>query len=359
MQTRSKSGIRKKKAFSTSVQSSVDIIEPTTFKAATKVPEWKVAMQEEIDVLHAQNTFTLVPMPLGQEEGIDYNEIFSPVVKPTTVSSSELIDAIITNLTKAFDMKDLGQLHYFLGLEINYLSTGLFVSQTKYIRNLLHKVDLQDSKPCATPYLPYHRLLKFEGAPYHSPEQYRSIVGALQYLTFTRPDIAFSVNQCCQFMHSPMDSDVVAVKRILSPNRVLWKCGTFGFNDSSKHVISRATPVMPPIAVATVGVLCWNAIAQSSSAILTSGKQVVLASALLHSSGFFFGYIISRMLGLDVTSSRTISIENSVLRIVLAGQHFGNPLTAVPCAVSSVCHSILGSALAGFWRQIVRTQKQD
>ncbi|KAM1917374.1 hypothetical protein ACFX13_036983 [Malus domestica] len=50
---------------------------------------------------------------------------------------------------------------------------------------------------------------------YHSPEQYRSVVGALQYLTFTRPDIAFDVNQCCQFMHSPMDSHVVAMKRIL------------------------------------------------------------------------------------------------------------------------------------------------
>lgn len=50
---------------------------------------------------------------------------------------------------------------------------------------------------------------------YHSPEQYLSIVGALQYLTFTRPDIAFAVNQCCQFMHNPLDIHVVAVKRIL------------------------------------------------------------------------------------------------------------------------------------------------
>lgn len=51
--------------------------------------------------------------------------------------------------------------------------------------------------------------------------------------------------------------------------------------------------------------------------------------------------------------------QNSVLGVVLASQHFGNPLTAVPCAVSSVCHSILGSALAGIWRQSVPTQKQD
>lgn len=66
---------------------------------------------------------------------------------------------------------------------------------------------------------------------------------------------------------------------------------------------------MPPIAVATVAVLCGNAIAQSSSAILMSGQQVVIAAALLHASGFFFGYVLARMLGVDMSSSRTISIE--------------------------------------------------
>ncbi|KAM0998070.1 hypothetical protein EV2_008145 [Malus domestica] len=112
-------------------------------------------------------------------------------------------------------------------------------------------------------------------------------------------------------------------------------------NQYFQGLVKFVSPVMPPIAVALGAI----------------------ASALLHASGFFFGYIFSRMLGLDVTSSRTISIEvgmqNSVLGIVLAGQHFGNPLTVVPCAVSSVSHSILGSALAGFWRQTVTTQKQD
>ncbi|XP_016649007.1 PREDICTED: uncharacterized mitochondrial protein AtMg00810-like [Prunus mume] len=132
-----------------------------------------------------------------------------------TGSNSSLITSVIGALTQEFDMKDLGQLTYFLGLQISYQSAGLFVSQTKYIKELLDRVDLQDSKPCPTPCLPYHRLLKDDGKPYSHPEQYRSIVGALQYLTFTRPDIAFSVNQACQFMHNPMESHVVAVKRIL------------------------------------------------------------------------------------------------------------------------------------------------
>ncbi|KAM1098076.1 hypothetical protein ACFX19_015649 [Malus domestica] len=71
------------------------------------------------------------------------------------------------------------------------------------------------SKPCNTPCLPYTRLLKDDGKPFHDPALYRSVVGALQYLTFTRPDIAFSVHQVCQFMHCPMESHFLAVKRIL------------------------------------------------------------------------------------------------------------------------------------------------
>ncbi|GAA0182327.1 primary active transporter [Lithospermum erythrorhizon] len=134
-------------------------------------------------------------------------------------------------------------------------------------------------------------------------------------------------------------------------------------NQCLPSLVKIVSPVMPPIAVVTVAVLCGNAIAQSSLAILMSGGQVVLASSLLHVSGFFFGYVLSRMLKLDISSSRTISIEvgmqNSVLGVVLATQHFGNPLTAVPCAVSSVCHSIFGSALAGIWRRSIPQKMQD
>ncbi|KAK8706351.1 hypothetical protein V6N13_049920 [Hibiscus sabdariffa] len=140
------------------------------------------------------------------------------------------------------------------------------------------------------------------------------------------------------------------------------------------------SPLLPTIAVGTVCILCGNAIIssdlqfvlasavvralfspESAFAILSSGLQVVLASALLHASGFFFGYILSRVLGLDVASSRTISIEvgmqNLVLGLVLATQLFQNPLTAVPCAVSGICHPIFGSVLAGIWRRDALKQK--
>ncbi|XP_068319721.1 uncharacterized mitochondrial protein AtMg00810-like [Pyrus communis] len=68
---------------------------------------------------------------------------------------------------------------------------------------------------CDTPCLPYSRLLKDDGIPYNNPTVYRSIIGVLQYLTFTRPDIAFSVHQVCQFLQSLMVSHFTTVKCIL------------------------------------------------------------------------------------------------------------------------------------------------
>ncbi|CAF2065580.1 probable sodium/metabolite cotransporter BASS1, chloroplastic [Brassica napus] len=134
-------------------------------------------------------------------------------------------------------------------------------------------------------------------------------------------------------------------------------------NQYFQRVVKFVTPLMAPIAVGTVAILCGTAIGQNASAILASGKQVVMACVLLHASGFLFGYLFSRLLRIDVASSRTVSIEvgmqNSVLGLVLAAEHFGNPLTAVPCAVSSVCHSIIGSVLAGVWRRSSPKQLED
>lgn len=131
-------------------------------------------------------------------------------------------------------------------------------------------------------------------------------------------------------------------------------------NQYCNRLVEVVSPFMPFIAVSSVSILGGGAIAQNASAILSSGFQVVVAAFALHASGFFFGYWFSRMLGIDVSSCRTISIEvgmqNATLGLVLANQHFGNPLTAVPCAVSSICHLIYGSALAGIWRSMPPTR---
>ena len=80
-------------------------------------------------------------------------------------------------------------------------------------------------------------------------------------------------------------------------------------NQFFQPIVKFVSPLMPPIAVITVAILCGNAIGQSSSAILASGGQVILATFLLQASGFFFGYLFARLLRLDVSSSRTISSQ--------------------------------------------------
>ncbi|KAI5328680.1 hypothetical protein L3X38_028077 [Prunus dulcis] len=112
-----------------------------------------------------------------------------------TGSSSTLVQSVITDLGEVFDMKDMGKLTYFLGLEISYLSNGdIFVNQAKYLRDLLKKATMVECKPCSTPAKPHQQFLRDEGVSLQDPTTYRSLVGALQYLTFTRPDIAYAVN---------------------------------------------------------------------------------------------------------------------------------------------------------------------
>ncbi|XP_048431488.1 uncharacterized mitochondrial protein AtMg00810-like [Pyrus x bretschneideri] len=131
-------------------------------------------------------------------------------------SNSVQVQQVIHELSEVFELKDLGRLSYFLGLQISYQSNGdIFVNQSKYINDLLHKAGMDSCKPSATPCKPHDSLLLTEGMSLTNPTFYRSIVGSLQYLTFTRPDIAFAVNSVCQFMKAPTDVHFGVVKRIL------------------------------------------------------------------------------------------------------------------------------------------------
>nr|XP_017189228.2 uncharacterized protein LOC108173861 [Malus domestica] len=132
-----------------------------------------------------------------------------------TGNALSLINDVIVALTKEFDIKDLGPLHFFLGIQVISQNDGLVISQEKYVKDLITKTEMLDSKPCSTLCLPYNRLVLDDGKPYNNPALYRSVVGALQYLTFTRSDIAFAVHQVCQFMQTSMESHFSAVNRIL------------------------------------------------------------------------------------------------------------------------------------------------
>ncbi|KAM1718976.1 hypothetical protein ACFX12_020858 [Malus domestica] len=109
-----------------------------------------------------------------------------------TGPNAQLCQAFIHKLSQLFPVKDLGPLHYFLGLEVHRSSAGIFLSQHKYAADLLLKTKMHDNNPCATPL--GTQKLDHSGTLLSNPHEYRSIVGALQYLTWTRPDLSFAVN---------------------------------------------------------------------------------------------------------------------------------------------------------------------
>ncbi|RVW76712.1 Retrovirus-related Pol polyprotein from transposon RE2 [Vitis vinifera] len=111
--------------------------------------------------------------------------------------------------------KDLGKLKYFLGIEIAQSSSGVVLSQRKYALDILEETGMLDCKPVDTPMDPNVKLVPRQGEPLGDPGRYRRLVGKLNYLTITRPDISFPVSVVSQFLQSPCDSHWDAVIRIL------------------------------------------------------------------------------------------------------------------------------------------------
>ncbi|KAK9051967.1 hypothetical protein SSX86_028595 [Deinandra increscens subsp. villosa] len=132
-----------------------------------------------------------------------------------TGNNTQAIDHVIHQLSSMFTIKDLGQLHYFLGIEVVHQNSDLILSQRKYILDLLRRAGLSDCKPVVSPMSPSHVLLPGDSPLLPDPTRYRQAVGALQYATLSRPDIAFAVNKVCQFMQAPTENHWSAVKRIL------------------------------------------------------------------------------------------------------------------------------------------------
>lgn len=132
-----------------------------------------------------------------------------------TGSNTAAIQSIISALQASFAVKDLGSLHYFLGIEALWCTNGIYLTQRKYIADLLHRTKMEHAKPCTSPMASTCRLNSSEGTPFDDVHLYRSVVGSLQYLAFTRPDLAFTVHKVSKFMHNPLDTHWLAVKRIL------------------------------------------------------------------------------------------------------------------------------------------------
>jgi len=125
-------------------------------------------------------------------------------------------------------------------------------------------------------------------------------------------------------------------------------------NRWAPRLVRRTLAALPLVSVLVIALICSSIIGGSAPAIRGAALRLLGAVFLLHAGGFALGYAFARATGFDRIVARTVSIEvgmqNSGLGVVLARRHFADPLTAVPCAISSVFHSVIGSVLAGWWR---------
>lgn len=126
-------------------------------------------------------------------------------------------EKLIKKLMNNFAVKDLGLLEYFLGIEVKHEKNGILLSQRRYALDLLKKANMEKCKAISTPMASNEKLLRDQGTALKETEHFqdRSVVGGLQYLTMTRPDLSFAVNRVCQYVQAPTDVHWAAVKRIL------------------------------------------------------------------------------------------------------------------------------------------------
>ncbi|KAA0067172.1 putative mitochondrial protein [Cucumis melo var. makuwa] len=128
------------------------------------------------------------------------------------------ISVLKNQLALEFKIFDLGHLKYFLGLEIQSSIDGIFVNQAKYLNDLLHTSGMTFAKSCITPMSTSLDLYTI-APPFNDPSLYRRLVGSLQYLTFTRPDIAFSINRASDTSDRRSTSGFIA---FLGSNPISW-----------------------------------------------------------------------------------------------------------------------------------------
>ena len=118
-----------------------------------------------------------------------------------TRPNKQLIVKLVSNLN-AFALKDLGDNHYFFGIEARRTMTALYLTQSKYITDLLHKTIMEGAKPSRSPAKVFPKLALEDSPPFGDVHLYRSTTGALQYLTLTMSNVAFVINRLNQFLHA-------------------------------------------------------------------------------------------------------------------------------------------------------------
>eukprot|EP00253_Pinus_taeda_P020821 PITA_20821 len=199
---------------------------PNSFKEAASHDELKEAMQKEYDALIKNGTWKLVDPPL-ETKPIGCKWIYKNKYKVdgsldkhkgrlvAKGNSESYIASIKKELRKGFEMTGLGYVHYYLGIEVTQHLKSIFISQKNYIGDLLNRFGMKKCNPLTTSMEQNLKLTSIEGKEFEDATKYRQLVGSLNYLTTTRPDISFAVGTLSRFMQKPCEGHWSAAKRVL------------------------------------------------------------------------------------------------------------------------------------------------
>ncbi|GJU09478.1 putative ribonuclease H-like domain-containing protein [Tanacetum coccineum] len=262
---------------STFVQGFLSANEPISIAKALSDSSWVEAMQEELLQFKLQQVWILMDLPNGkraietkwvfrnkkdergivirnkarlvarglrQEEGIDYEEVFAPVARIEAIrlflayasfmddiifgsTNKELCTAFEKLMKDKFQMSSMGELTFFLRLQVKQKEDGIFISQDKYVAEILKKFNYTDVKSASTPVDLEKPLVKDGDANDVDVHLYRSMIRSLMCLTASRPDIMFAVCACARFQVNPKTSHILAIKIIFrylkgKPTLGLW-----------------------------------------------------------------------------------------------------------------------------------------
>nr|XP_016444207.1 PREDICTED: uncharacterized mitochondrial protein AtMg00810-like [Nicotiana tabacum] len=197
---------------------SLSQIEPKNINEALKDADWITVIQDELHQLERNHLYKRKNLqnPISEKTGKEpahCASLFDDIIFGATNDS--LCEEFAKLMGSEFEMSVMGELNFFLGLQVKQAPKGMMISQQKYIKELLKRFDMESSKTIDTPISTATRLdLDEPGSPVNET-MYRGMIGSLLYLTTSRPDIVFSVGLCARFQFSPKESHLKVIKRIL------------------------------------------------------------------------------------------------------------------------------------------------
>ena len=132
-----------------------------------------------------------------------------------TGSNAGFVNKFKAEMEQVFEMTDLGEMSYFLGMEVHQKQNEIFICQQKYAKEILKKFKMEECKSTSTPMNQKEKFCKEDGAEKVDEGLYRSMIGCLMYLTATRPDIMHVVSLLSRYMHCASEIHFQAAKRVI------------------------------------------------------------------------------------------------------------------------------------------------